>query len=103
MKSVAVLAIATLGLAAGPALGQPNGQGHGVRLPGPQSGQHYRVNRPGQARLAFMREHPCPSTGEVTVNCPGWRVEYILALDRGGKDEPSNMRWEATDVTRPAN
>ncbi len=102
MKSAAIIAAATLGLTAGAAVAQPNGQGHGVRLPRTDPGQHYRVNRPGAARLAFMREHPCPSTGVVTVNCPGWRVEYIVAPDRGGKDEPANMRWEATDVARPA-
>jgi hypothetical protein len=101
MKSATLATIASVAVAAGPALAQPNGQGHGVRLPGP--GQHYRVNRPGEARLAFMREHPCPATGEVTVNCPGWRVEYIVAPDRGGKDEPANMRWERTDVARPGN
>lgn len=101
MKSTTFAAIASLSLAAAPVLGQPNGQGHGVRLPRP--GPHARVDRPGEARLAFMREHPCPSTGEVTVNCPGWRVEYIVGLDRGGKDEAANMQWERTDETRPAN
>jgi hypothetical protein len=84
---------------AAPALGQPVGQGHGVQLPRPP--HHHVVTRDG-ARVRFMREHPCPAIGRFTTNCPGWRVEYIVPPERGGADRADNLKWERTDVTRPA-
>jgi hypothetical protein len=82
-----------------PAAAQPAGQGHGIVLPRPP--HHHAVNS-DTARLRFMRKHPCPATGQVTANCPGWRVEYIVPPARGGADRADNFKWERSDVTRPA-
>jgi hypothetical protein len=42
---------------------------------------------------AFRLKHPCPATGSVRGVCPGYLVDHVKALDRGGGDTPDNMRW----------
>jgi hypothetical protein len=46
------------------------------------------------ARAKFQREHPCPTTGRTSGSCPGYTIDHRIALCVGGKDEPSNMRWQ---------
>jgi hypothetical protein len=46
------------------------------------------------ARRRFQRLHPCPSTGKPTGACPGYVVDHIVPLKRGGLDAPSNMQWQ---------
>jgi hypothetical protein len=41
----------------------------------------------------FRREHPCPSTGKGTGDCPGYVIGYVTPLDQGGEDAPANMQW----------
>jgi hypothetical protein len=41
-----------------------------------------------------MRSHPCPSTGKSRGACPGYVVDHVVALKRGGADNPSNMQWQ---------
>jgi hypothetical protein len=47
-------------------------------------------------RAAFMKSHPCPSTGKTKGSCPGWIVDHIKPLCAGGPDHPSNMQWQTT-------
>lgn len=51
------------------------------------------IARSTAARAAFVRVHPCPSTGEVTGACPGWSVDHVIPLAVGGADDPINMQW----------
>jgi len=46
------------------------------------------------ARRQFQRLHPCPSTGKPTGACPGYVVDHIVPLKRGGPDQLSNMQWQ---------
>ena len=48
---------------------------------------------PGQ-RSAFVKHHPCPSTGKARGACPGYVVDHIKPLCAGGADSPSNMAWQ---------
>lgn len=48
---------------------------------------------PAQVR-AFRADHPCPATGKTSGACPGWVVDHDYPLCAGGKDHPSNMRWQ---------
>jgi 5-methylcytosine-specific restriction endonuclease McrA len=52
------------------------------------------VQRSAAARRQFQREHPCPSTGKTTGACPGWVVDHVFPLKRGGVDAPANMQWQ---------
>jgi hypothetical protein len=58
------------------------------------------VQRSTAERLAFVREHPCPSTGSRRGACPGWQVDHIVPLCAGGLDKPENMHWLAIDDHR---
>jgi hypothetical protein len=52
------------------------------------------VQRSSAARRQFQREHPCPATGMTTGSCPGYVVDHIVPLKRGGADSPENMQWQ---------
>ena len=53
-----------------------------------------RIKRDPAQRRAFMRTHPCPSTGKTSGACPGYVVDHVDPLKRGGADRPSNMAWQ---------
>jgi 5-methylcytosine-specific restriction endonuclease McrA len=57
---------------------------------------HGSVLRDPAQRRAFQRHHPCPSTGRTYGACPGYVVDHIKPLKRGGADRPSNMQWQTT-------
>jgi hypothetical protein len=52
------------------------------------------IRRSAKAKAAFMRSHPCPSTGKTHGGCPGYVVDHITPLKRGGADRPGNMQWQ---------
>ena len=53
-----------------------------------------RIKRNPTARRAFQRSHPCPSTGRTIGACPGYIVDHVVPLKRGGADEPGNVQWQ---------
>src|ERR1700685_4422770 len=54
-----------------------------------------RIRRSSRARHTFQRAHPCPSTGSTAGHCPGYVVDHIVLLKRGGADLPNNMQWQS--------
>lgn len=54
------------------------------------------IQRHFSAKTKFMRGHPCPSTGLIKGKCPGYVIDHIIALKRGGSDSPDNMQWQTT-------
>jgi hypothetical protein len=46
------------------------------------------------SRTEFRRENPCPATGKTTGACPGYVIDHIVPLKRGGADNPENMQWQ---------
>ena len=54
---------------------------------------HGKTKRDPEQRRAYMKSHPCPSTGKASGACPGYQVDHRVALACGGSDSPSNMEW----------
>jgi hypothetical protein len=57
-------------------------------------GKRGRIKRNPEAKRTFKMSHPCPSTGRSSGACPGYVVDHIKPLKRGGADSPSNMQWQ---------
>jgi 5-methylcytosine-specific restriction endonuclease McrA len=55
-----------------------------------------RIRRSSSARHAFRELHPCPATGLTAGSCPGYVVDHVVPLKRGGADSPENMQWQST-------
>jgi len=52
------------------------------------------IARSFAARREFERTHPCPATGKTSSTCPGYVVDHVVPLKRGGTDAPRNMQWQ---------
>src|SRR4051794_3406677 len=86
-----------------PASASANGRGtHGSHSTGthghaPAAGitrdSHGHIARNPHAKEEFRRSHPCPAAGKKYGACPGWVVDHVQALKRGGADDSSNMQW----------
>jgi len=61
---------------------------------------HGKIARSTQAKDAFKRQHPCPSTGRSSGGCPGYVIDHLIPLKRGGTDEPVNMQWQTTAAAK---
>ena len=53
-----------------------------------------RVHRSTSERRRFRSWHPCPSTGRPAGACPGYIVDHVIAIKRGGADVAENMQWQ---------
>ena len=59
-----------------------------------------RIARNPAARRSFQAVHPCPATGRTSGACPGFVVDHIKPLKRGGADAPGNMQWQTTAAAK---
>lgn len=48
-------------------------------------------------RSLFLKQNPCPSTNKNFGSCPGYIVDHIIPLKRGGPDRPHNMQWQTVE------
>lgn len=56
--------------------------------------------RNASARRAFVRDNPCPVTGQSRGKCPGWVVDHVVPLCAGGPDKPANMQWQTVEEAK---
>jgi hypothetical protein len=61
---------------------------------------HGKIVRSSHAKNDFKKQHPCPSTGKSSGACPGYVIDHVTALKRGGADAPSNMQWQTTSAAK---
>lgn len=73
---------------------------HSDVIPGLQRDSHGRIVRSAAAKNEFKREHPCPATGERRGACPGFVIDHVVPLKRGGEDKASNMQWQTKEAAR---
>jgi hypothetical protein len=59
-----------------------------------------KIKRDPAARASFERSHPCPSNGKSSGACPGYVVDHMVPLKRGGADKPSNMQWQTKEAAK---
>jgi hypothetical protein len=67
---------------------------HSKAAPGAARDSHGKIARSQKAKDDFKKEHPCPSTGRSSGSCPGYVIDHVTPLKRGGADAPSNMQWQ---------
>ena len=68
---------------------------HG-KAAGVQRDSHGKIERGAKAKDDFKKSHPCPSTGKSSGSCPGYVIDHVVPLKRGGADAASNMQWQTT-------
>ena len=77
-----------------------NGGNHSNRAQGVPRNARDRIARSAKAKDTFKHAHPCPSTGRKSGACPGYVIDHMRPLKRGGQDAPDNMQWQTTAAAR---
>jgi len=67
---------------------------------GARRDSHGRIARSPEAKREFKHQHPCPSTGRSSGACPGYVIDHVQPLKRGGADAPSNMQWQTKEAAK---
>jgi len=68
--------------------------------PGVPRDSHGRIKRSSIAKHDFQKSHPCPSTGKASGPCPGYVIDHVTPLKRGGADKPGNMQWQTKEAAK---
>jgi hypothetical protein len=103
MLAVILLAVAPAALPksqSGNAQHTNTGQHRSTYATGVARDSHGHIKRSPQARRDFQRSHPCPSTGRTSGACPGYVVDHVRPLKRGGADAPGNMQWQTVQAAK---
>jgi hypothetical protein len=56
--------------------------------------------RSSSARSQFIKTNPCPLTGQIKGVCPGYVIDHVVPLKRGGADHLSNVQWQTKEETK---
>lgn len=67
---------------------------------GAKRDEHGKIARSSEEKAAFKKSRPCPSTGKSSGACPGYVVDHVVPLKRGGADRPDNMQWQTTAAAK---
>lgn len=67
---------------------------------GAKRDSHGKIARSEKSKDEFKKQHPCPSTGKTHGSCPGYVIDHVTPLKRGGADAPSNMQWQTTEAAK---
>ena len=53
-----------------------------------------KTYRSQSAVAHFKKFTACPATGMIQKKCPGYVVDHIVPLCKGGEDSPLNMQFQ---------
>lgn len=67
---------------------------------GVQRSDSGKIKRSSTARNDFKKQNPCPSTGSTKGACPGYVIDHVQPLKRGGADSPYNMQWQTKEEAK---
>jgi hypothetical protein len=56
------------------------------------------IRRRADVLAAYKRLHPCPVTGLATGACPGFAINHVIPLAKGGCDAVSNLQWVPNSI-----
>ena len=73
---------------------------HSKAAPGVHRDSHGKIARDPRQTNAFKKQHPCPSTGKTSGSCPGYVIDHVVPLKRGGADSPNNMQWQTEGAAK---
>src|SRR5207253_6758645 len=59
---------------------------------------HGGLKRSEAPKLAFEHHHPCPSKGTTSGACPGYVLDHVVPMKRGGADGPANTQLQTKDA-----
>ena len=76
------------------------GRSHTKADPGVQRDSHGRIKRSPAAKDHFKKTNPCSSTGKSSGACPGYVIDHVVPLKRGGKDAFENMQWQTKEAAK---
>jgi hypothetical protein len=69
-------------------------------VPGVKRDTKGKIARSARAKDQFKHQQPCPSTGKSSGACPGYVIDHVMPLKRGGADAPGNMQWQTTGAAK---
>jgi hypothetical protein len=78
----------------------PGSGSHGKAAPWVHRDAHGKIARDPRQTNAFKKAHPCPSTGKASGSCPGYVIDHVVPLKRGGADTPGNMQWQTEGAAK---
>jgi hypothetical protein len=78
----------------------PHSGGHPKAAVGVPRDSHGRIARSEKSKDDFKKTHPCPSTGKGSGACPGYVIDHVKPLERGGADSPGNMQWQTKEAAK---
>lgn len=73
---------------------------HSTTPPWVHRDSHGKIARDPRQLNDFKKQHACPSTGKTYGSCPGYTVDHVVPLKRGGADSPSNMQWQSNAAAK---
>jgi hypothetical protein len=78
----------------------PGASAGGKRADGVARDSHGRIARSSHAKTAFRKSNPCPATARSSGACPGYVIDHVVPLKRGGPDVAANMQWQTRAAAR---
>jgi len=74
--------------------GVHSGGRHKSTAPGVKRDSHGKIKRSEESKRKFMKQSGYPH------GRPGYVVDHIVPLKRGGSDSPSNMQWQTKEAAK---